>query len=283
MEVPYAESFDSLSHTFTRDQEFCNDFARTHAESIGRMLFCLRWAQNYVHPIQDDLCALVPTHFRNNATDAGFWTLTLIGGIYKDLGLIPYLAVRGLIWDAGFAARRRLESVGILGHLWADPRKAACLSKPESREFRNAFVSEPVKGKADELKARKIQKRFAASPSAPAASALYRILSAYSVHGGSPNQLVTYPLEPTPYSCMLINRPLPSDVHVVQGVPIFQAACEMLCLEVSLLHGRYGKSYGILPSKGGEEGFVLSQFLASREEWIRRNLEDFGWTNETTK
>ena len=79
---------------------------------------------------------------------------------------------------------------------------------------RNAFVAEPDKKKFDDLKSQGIQKRFAACTAGKPMSDLYRILSAYSVHGGSPNQLITAQLEPTRVSCMLANRPDPSELVI---------------------------------------------------------------------
>jgi hypothetical protein len=112
MITPRAEGLDRLSQTFMRDKQFCEILATTHSWSVGRMFVYLRWAQNYIPCIQEELQAMVVRHFPTTHTqDASFWTLSLTGGIFKDLGLIPYLVIRGLIWDAGFALRRSLESV----------------------------------------------------------------------------------------------------------------------------------------------------------------------------
>jgi len=228
---------------------------------------------------------MVAQHFETaHAREAAFWTLSLTGGVFKDLGLIPYLVVRGLIWDAGFAVRRSLENAGLLAQLWQDPAKAEHLSNPEAGAFKNAFVAEPNKKKAADLKAQGIQKRFALCTLGKPMSDLYRMLSAYSIHGGSPNQLVTSQLQPTRVSCMLLNRPDPLDTSLSRDLEIFANGCEMLCLELAFVHGKFGKKYGLLPSKGGEGGFYLTKLLergpdAEMTHLIQATLSDLGWTD----
>ena len=281
-----AEGLDRLSHTFSKDLEFCEYLGATHAWRVGRLFVYVRWAQNYLPHIQEELHTMVARHFEPaHAEEAGFWTLSLVGGIFKDLSLVSYLAVRGLVSEAGFAVRRSLEHAGVLAHLWQDPTKAAFLSSPEDEDFRRAFVWEADKDRRAELKVRGIRKRFAPCTLAKAMSQLYSILSAYTVHGGSPNQLVTSEIMPTRLSCMLVNRPDPFVKDLTRDLEILGNGCEMLCVEVVFVHATFGKRYGVRPSKGGEGGFYLTKLLdrapdGEMSHLIEATLGDLGWVDD---
>ena len=283
--TPRAKGLDKLSHTFTRDQEFCDALAARCPERVGRLFVYLRWAHNYMPSIQEELHGMVGRHFAaDHRQDAGFWTHSLTGGVFKDLGLVPYLVVRGLIWDAGFALRRSLENAGVLAHLWQDPGKAEYLASPDTGPFRNAFVAESDSGKAAALRSRGVQKRFAACSLGKPMSDLYRMLSAYAVHGGTPNQLVTSELLPNSASCMLLNRPDPLRRDVSRDLDILADGCEMLCVETVFVHGTFGNKYGILPSKGGEGGAYLTKLLdrgpdSEMTHLVQATLHDFGWAS----
>jgi hypothetical protein len=171
----------------------------------------------------------------------------------------------------------------VLAHLWQDPTKADFLSDPGTGAFKQAFVAEVDKQKAANLKAKGIQKRFAVCNLGKPMSDLYRMLSMYSVHGGSPYQLITSQLAPTRVSCMLVNRTDPSEKDLTKDLEIFANSCEMLCVEITYVHGTFGKQYGLLPSKGGEGGFYLTKLLdrGSNSEMtnlVRATLHDLGWS-----
>lgn len=280
-----ASGLDRLSNTFTRDQEFCESLAALHPWNVGRLFVYLRWAQNYLPPIQEELLAMIPRHFSAaHSHEARFWTLSLCGGIFKDLGLIPYLIVRGLIWDAGFALRRSLENAGLLAHLWQEPGKVEHLLHPESGPFKNAFVSEVNKDRAYALKTSGIQKRFAACSLGKPMSDLYKILSTYSIHGGSPSQHARSQLEPTRVSCMLVNRPDPLEKSLGQDLEIFANGSEILCTELVFVHGTFGRKYSVLRSKGGEGGFYFTKLLdrgsdSEMSRLVQATLHDLGWLN----
>lgn len=283
IKLPRAEGLDALSHTFSKDLEFCEGLALAQPQNVARIFVYLRWAHNYLNPIQEELASLTAKHFPSScATDAKLWTLTLTGGIYRDLGLVPYLAVRGLVSIAGFLIRRSLESAGLLAHLWHDPNNAEYLRNPDSKEFKHAFLSETNKKKASDLLSRGLQKRFASSHGGKEMSDLYRIFSGFTVHGDSPKQLVGAQLAPNSFSCMFINRPNPRDSSLAKELELFAIACEMICVEIALLHGGYAKKYGMLPSKGGEGGFYLMRLLdrgsdSDMNHIISATLDDFGW------
>jgi hypothetical protein len=274
---------DRLTHTFKADQDFCDALAATQPSEVARLLVYRRWAQLYLPDIQSEMVAMVGSHFPSKfSKDAEFWTLSLIGGAFKDLGLVPYLAVRGVIWDAGFAVRRSLENVGLLAHLWQDPSKSQFLSDPDARAFANAFVAEPDRKQADALKGKRIQKRFSANSMPNALSDLYRLLSAYSIHGGSPKQLVNTQIDPTRVSCMLLNRPDPVEKALNRELDVLANGCEVICIELSTLLGIFGKRYARLPSKAGEGGFHLTKLLdrgphSEMSRLIEQTLQDLKW------
>jgi hypothetical protein len=279
-------ALDQYTHTFTADQDFCEALAATQPWEVGRLLVYQRWAQLYLLEIQAELAAMTDSHFPSSCSGvARFWTLSLTGGVAKDLGLVPYLVVRGLISEAGIAVRRNLEHMGVLAHFWQEPSKAQYLSDPDTRDFANAFVAEPDKNKASALKQQGVQKRFSANNMSTAMSDLYRITSEYFVHGGSPSQLVTAQIEPTQVSCMFLNRPDPLKEDLSPRLHLLANACELTCIELSTLIGVFGNRYGRLPSKAGEGGFYLKKLLdrgpdCEMSRLVQQTLNGLGWSSQ---
>lgn len=282
--LPLASGLDALSSTFKRDLEFCEALAKAEPENTARLLLYCRWSRSYLPEIQGGLLAIVDRHFAPaHLNHAKLWTASLTAGLIRDLGLIPYLALRGLIWEAGTAARRGLENVGLLAHLWREPSKAAVLADPDGNDFRNAFLNEAASAAARELKTRAVQKRFAASSMDEQLSQLYRLVSTFSVHGASPNQLVTTPTTPTKLSCTFVNRPDPTVTPLGSDLQVFGNACEMLCNEVTMIFGVAAKEHKVPWSRAHEGGKLLSQ-LMNREDpimqtYIEESLRDLGWTS----
>jgi hypothetical protein len=109
---------------------------------MARLMVYVRRAQLYFSSVQDELNEMASQHFpQSNLEQARFWTLSLTEGVRKDIGLVPYLILRGLIIEAGLAVRRGMENVGVLTHLWHDPAKAGLLANRD-RKFKNAFENE---------------------------------------------------------------------------------------------------------------------------------------------
>jgi hypothetical protein len=281
-----AAGLDSLSHTFIKDREFCEALAKAQPKNTARLLAYLRWSKSYMPEIQLGLHDLVDQHFpRQYAHEARLWTMSLTEGVTRDVGLVPYLAIRGLIWEAGVATRRGLENVGLLAHLWREPSKARYLNDADGKDFRNAFVNEVDKVAANQLQARRVQKRFAASSMSEQLSQLYRVVSTYSVHGASPNQLVTSQLAPTRLSCMFVHRPDPTTRPLGRDLELFGNACEMLCSEVAFIYGSAAKTYKTPNPKAFEGGRLLSALMdngpsSSMDALIGATLNDLGWTKD---
>jgi len=277
-----AAGLDRLTGTFSRDREFCHVLAEANGPEVARILVYVRWARHYIPSIQVELESLVSRHFASiYHTDAGFWTLALLGATMKDLGIIGYLTVRGLVWDAGYAARRSLENIGVLTSLWFAPDKAASLKSAESKEFRRAFIWESDSKARADLKSRGIQKRFEFCSMAPAVSQLYSLLSKYSVHGGTPDTLAATEIEPSGYSCMFVNRPDPSHKDISRDITIIGNACETVAMEVSYVLGTFRSRYGLPPSMAGEGGFFVSQLIdkssGQMAAAVNDTLASLGW------
>lgn len=253
---------DRLTGTFSRDREFCHALANANGPEVARILVYVRWARNYIPPIQVELESLVSRHFASiYSKAAGFWTLALLGSTIKDFGIIGYLTIRGLVWDAGYAARRSLENIGVLSSLWFAPEKAASLKSIESYEFRRAFIWESDSKAQADLKSRGIQKRFEFCSMATALSQLYSLLSKYSVHGGTPDTLAASEIEPSDFSCMFVNRPDPNSKDISRDIMIIGSACETVAIEVSYILGTFHNRYGLPASMAGEGGFFVSQLI----------------------
>lgn len=279
-----AISLDALLDTFTKDQQFCDALAKAYPVEIARFLIYVRWAQLHFSDIQDELHEIAKQHFpQPHLDEAQFWSLALTGGIRKDISLVPYLVLRGLLMEAGSALRRSMENVGLLAHLWHDPKKAALLGGEDQKAFRQAFENEPDAERREALKALGAKKRFEKCLLAPTLSTLYDLLSRYSIHGGSPSQLVTAEVRPTRFSCGLVNRSDPAEKDLSDVLTVLTNGVQMLCVEITAIHGQFGKQYGILPSKGGEGGFFLTQLLeegndAPMARLVQQILSELGWS-----
>jgi hypothetical protein len=277
------DELDRLTGTFSADRRFCDALASTHGDGLARLLVYRRWAAAFATTLQEDLHSAVKIHFPESTLhDAGFWTVTLTAAIHRDIALVPYLFMRGVGSDAGLVVRRSLEHAGVLTHLWAAPEKANFLKDSESGAFKNAFVSESDARRAAELKAAGVQKRFEHCYLAAAASQLYRLLSAYTIHGGSPAQLANSVYEPTGFTCMFLLRPDPSDEHVAQTLRILGNATELLCVELCSLTRLVAQKYGVASSHSGEGIRFISEIIdpstGRLADTIQSTKADLGWT-----
>jgi hypothetical protein len=229
--VGASEKLDRLTRTFSADQLFCDSLiASEGAESVGELLIYHRFAAAYLPHVQASLLQQVPVHFQPvDRSIAELWTALLIGGILKDISLISYFVIRGLISESGSILRRALEHAGVLTHFWSDPAKARALEDPDSDLFRDTFHRERCRQTAEDLKKRGVLKRFAQfSACAQPASLLYKLASEYDVHGGTPRQLVRTSLIPTRFSCAFHNR---TEEDLSSEVALLGGGCQILCFE----------------------------------------------------
>lgn len=161
---------------------------------------------------------------------AELWTGILTVALRRDINLVPYLALRGLLSEAGAVLRRGLKSTGVLTHIWRDPVKVEALDKgSDSREYRRAFRFDSGVGT-----------RFEAFGTSKAASKLYAVFSSFDVHGGSGDQLSRSSITPTEFSCSFINRREPHSEEVRGQFDLLNRGCEMVCLEVLAISADYG-------------------------------------------
>jgi len=281
---PRAERLDQLSLTFTKDKEFCEALAMTNPWLVGRLFVYLKWLQNYMNAIQEGLGNLVGLHFQADCQrEAEIWTTALTAGIYRDISLIIYLVVRGLVWEAGNAVRRSLENIGVLAHIWNDPSTAIYLSDPDSIGFKNTFINEVDRNKSADLRKKRIQKRFSRCVFGKHSSNLYRLLSKYAIHGGSIGHVSKIELEPTQSSCMLVNRPDPYQKNLTRDIGIMMESCELLCVEVAFIYGTFSKKYGVINAIAGDGANFLLDIIDSDSKSkmahaIVETLNQMGWS-----
>ncbi len=272
--------------TFARDREFCDALVSTQASGIARLLVYVSWCHQYFSAIQEELVTMAKMHFPSaHVDDATGWTLTVTGGVYADICLVPYLVARGVIREAGLAIRRGMENVGVLTQLWREPEKAGCLTEPDAPEFRRAFVWEADKARSALLRAGGVQKRFELCLMAKPLSDLYQLYSRFGIHGGSYDQFVGVEVMPTRFSDMLVHRPDPYRKDLGSDLQLLGMGCEMLLIELCYVHGSFGNRYGVTPSRGGEGHFFLTQLLESgpdggMSQLIAEALQAFGWAND---
>jgi hypothetical protein len=265
--MTFSENLEELTGTFSADRAFCDHlFSSENAENAARILVFYKWARLFLPHFQEGLLNIAPKHFPpTDIKTAEFWTATLTAGILKDIYLIPYLVVRGVLSEAGSVLRRTLEHTGVLTHFWYDPTKAAALQcNPDSRDFKEAFERERDKITQDALKAKGIKKRFASfsSTGGVAATLLYKILSQYDVHGGTPANLLSASLGPTKLSCGFVNRAVEDESRQIE---VIGNGCGIVCLEIAYIHAAYGKKYGVTPPEVGEGGRLLFELISPDE------------------
>ena len=258
-----SEALDELTATFVSDRKHCDALLSSpHSMLVGRILIYYKWARLYLPHIQEGLIEIAGKRFpERHANDAEVWTELLIGGMLKDICLVPYLTLRGVISEAGFVIRRSLEHLGVLTHFWRDPSKAECLGDSESREFYDAFVRERDARAAQKLKDEGTRKRFAALWNfRQPASELYKLFSTIDVHGGTLTNVILALRAEGTVSCGFVDRSDPDDQ---QALSLLHSGIEMLCVEISTLHGQYGKKYEVTPPMVGEGGRRLTELLSS--------------------
>jgi len=239
--VAFSDDIDRLTGTFRADRRFCDSlFVSENAENFAEILVYYIWAHVFLPHFQKGILQFVPLHFQRDSHErARFWSYALSLGVMKDLRLIPYLLMRGLIAESGSVLRRSLEHVGVLTHIWSDPTKLRFLDEIDSKEYRDAFQSEKDKHVQSDLKARGVKKRFACLLSDGAASTLYEILSNWWVHGGSSAYLLHWESDPGQSSCWFLDRKTPAEARIdllSQGVAI-------LCMEIVNLYITHAQKY----------------------------------------
>ncbi len=67
---------------------------------------------------------------------------------------------------------------------------------------------------------------------------------------------------PEAVSCGFIDRPNPNDGQVLH---LLTAGVETLCVELSAIYGKYGKTYNVTPATVGEGGRYLASLLSDHE------------------
>ena len=258
-----SEALDELTATFVSDRKHCDALLSSpHSMLVGRISIYYKWARLYLPHIQEGLIEIATKRFpERHANDAEAWTALLVGGMLKDVCLVPYLILRGVFSEAGFVIRRSLEHLGVLTHFWRDPSKAKYLGDSEGREFYDAFIRERDARAAQKLKDAGTRKRFAALWTfRQPASDLYKLFSTTDVHGGTPLNVILALREKGSVSCGFIDRSDPNDENTLS---LLHSGIEMLCVEISTLHGQYGKQYEVTPPMVGEGGRRLTGILSS--------------------
>jgi len=245
---PGLTCLERITKTFSADRAFCEYlFASQAARTAAQILLYQDWVSNYLPDFEHGFMQMVPTHFASYDTKkARLWTTTLMYAIIRDLSLISYLVLRGVMIEAHSVGRRALEHTGVLTHLWHDPSKVNALGVSE-KEFKRAFENPPV---PEEGKARAVKPRFAQLLFAEAIAPLYKHFSECGIHGGTPMTFVQSPLRQTRFSCQFFIRP--EDHLDSAALWVLAKTCELICCEVVNLYGYFGKTYGPIPDKLSE-------------------------------
>lgn len=260
-----SEKVEAVTRTFSADQKFCDYLLRSDAARlVGRMLLYHRWAWKYMVHCQTGLWDNVAARFEETDREqAQVWTSIMLGSVFRGIGLVQYLSLRGLVGEAEVVIRRALESMGVVSHFWHEPQKVRAVGDPDSSAFKATFQRESREDKAKVLKAKGLSKRFEYLKLGEPASSLYALMSRSSVHGDSAHHLGNTSLVPTPFSCGFENR---SVERLVSKFDILAKGCEILCVETAILCGLYA----VRSREVREAGAVITVWLSSPEEMERR-------------
>lgn len=243
-----SENLDKLTTTFQKDRAFLDALLMSpacveSAKTLSKILVIHRWMHVYFLRFQEALTDAIHDRFPKDVADAAnHWTLALTAQIARDSGLICYLCIRGLHGETGPSVRRCLENIGVLTHFWKEPLKAKFLGTPDNKDFQMEFVRERDMAKQQQLKASGVAKRFSAlQVFGPAATSLYGLVSRFSLHGGTPENLIGKSLIPTPTACAFANRPTPTDAILKSDFMFCEKGQELTLAELAFLVGTYGK------------------------------------------
>src|SRR5262245_950317 len=107
-----SQQLDQLSNTFSADRSFCDHLLSSGtAPKAAELLIYYQWARAYLPLFQQSMLTMVPRPFRTDHHEiADLWTAVLTGGILTDTCLCSYLAIRGLLPEAGSILRRALAA-----------------------------------------------------------------------------------------------------------------------------------------------------------------------------
>jgi hypothetical protein len=128
---------------------------------------------------------------------------------------------------------------------------------PDGRDFIDGFQSERDKKQQSELKARGVQKRFANCTFGNPASVLYKVFSAYSVHGGIGSTLLRSAQGANTFSCGFVSRE--AQAQDFNQFQLLVTGCEILLIEPLNIHAAFGKEYGVMSPELREAAIMLAE------------------------
>lgn len=224
---------DALSGTFTCDQRFCDVlFTSNSARQAAELLLSHLWANKSLPACYKALQEVVPATFGEARVEHGrLWTLVFLESLSRELRLVPYLVFRGLPTEAGNPLRRAYEDIGVLTHIWRDPKKLDALGSPQGAEYRRAFrVATAAEQKL--LKEQGLNQRFSAMRSGKAAKDSYRVLSELYIHGGSGYRVFSEVSERGPLTCSFAHRPDVDGKEFAGTLTVLTESHKLICAEI---------------------------------------------------
>ena len=232
--MSFSKGIDNLTHTFQLDQTFCDAlFSSPHVEQISELLLSHLWANSAIPMCHKILSTATAKHFGEAQREkAVLWTWILMESLNRDMKIVPYLSIRGLLLEAGGALRRAYEHVGVLTHIWRDESKIESLDDPSGDQYCTSFRREPNSQKAKGLKEAGVSKRFASMQTGYGATILYDKLSTFDVHGGTGHRLLGQNFDLSEFTCSFCSRPMPNSDFVGQKLEILTEGHKLLCVEI---------------------------------------------------
>ncbi len=253
---------DVHTKTFESDRSYFDKLAFSPLGDLVFPLFVYQaWKRTSLAKFSKSLVGTCESRFGSkNIQRVQSWTGSLVYQISNDAGVIPYLTLRGLPFEAASAARRLLESAGLLGRFWSNPELVQYLELgeygPDEYENQKEFAKHLFQwnGPARKIDGIKISGRFAAfhvpDPAPGLATEVYRGISKYCVHASLPQILIN--LERDEQKCGFVTRSVATNQDVENIIKLFTEAVRLSLAEIIFVTGEYANQSDELSDAGSE-------------------------------
>ncbi|MGD0235189.1 MAG: hypothetical protein ABSC55_11720 [Syntrophorhabdales bacterium] len=222
------EKLNEATQCVDKERNFLNELM--HTEKAGgvanRIVLLMQLFQQGGLCIVAYLKSRAEQLFPGNPQEMTMAISLIISDIVREARLCAYLCIKGVLPQAVTVLRRPIELVGILTHIWHEPKKVKCLTQTDSADsqaYRDAFVSAPDKNLGRELSAKGIKYRFMHCSLGPMVSEMYNLLSDQFTHATTFETMVVRAApRDINRSCFFIDRQSPekysSQYALAQGI-----------------------------------------------------------------
>ena len=179
------EKLEAATGSLRKKREFFDALveARPIALVVNRILLLATLYQCADRCLSAYLSRQASTLFANDSSEVASVLSFVLGEITRSARLAAYLSVKGLAPQAVSAMRSALEQIGVYRHVWQEPLKYQFVFDTDSSDYTKAFRCPSQKALEQQLRDRGVQYRFMHCQGAQTLSKMYKLVSAYFVHG----------------------------------------------------------------------------------------------------